>query len=504
MNDRNNTPRVSIVSRRSIAVAVSAACIFVASLAGASVQASAYTPQTDPYSMYNTTTIMGARAWWSAGYTGQGVDVALIDSGVAPVQGLDASGKVLYGPDLSFESQSSAYRNLDTYGHGTFMAGLIAGSDGGAGANPPADSYQGVAPGARIVSLKVATADGGTDVSQVIAAIDWVVQHRHDPGMNIRVLSLSYGTNSAQAYGVDPLAFAAERAWKAGIVVVASAGNTGYQKSKGAPGLADPAYDPYIIGVGGYDTRGTAASSDDVIGAYSASSAVCAGRCKNPDFVAVGSHLQGLRVPGSFIDQTHPEGLLGDRYFRGSGTSQAAAVTAGAVALILQKYPTLTPDQVKRFIADNGRKVPGYDSRAQGGGEINLVKLAARSPQAHIQKFTDATGTGSLEAARGSDHLTMNGMALTGSQDIFGHAFDAAAMATAESGGQSWTDGVWNGNTWTGGPWTGPSWTGAAWSDSVWSSNTWDGRSWSGIAWTGTSWSGRSWTGRSWSGGSWQ
>ena len=111
------------------------------------------------------------------------------------------------------------------------------------------------------MSLKVATADGGTDVSQVIAAINWVIQHKNDNGMNIRVLNLSYGTNSTQSSHVDPLSFAVEQAWKAGIVVVAAAGNSGYQARE--RGLANPAYNPFVIGVGGYDTNGTPSLADD-------------------------------------------------------------------------------------------------------------------------------------------------------------------------------------------------------------------------------------------------
>ena len=129
------------------------------------------------------------------------------------------------------------------------MAGLIAGA---------CEDYRGIAPGARIVSLKVGVADGGVDVTQVIAAIDWVVQHRTDNGLNIRVLNLSYGTNSTQPYTVDPLAYAAEQAWHHGIVVVAAAGNSGYQKGKGDPGLASPAYDPYLIAVGATNLSGKA------------------------------------------------------------------------------------------------------------------------------------------------------------------------------------------------------------------------------------------------------
>ncbi|MGA9160047.1 MAG: S8 family serine peptidase, partial [Actinomycetota bacterium] len=191
-------------------------------------QDATYDPATDVNSMNALTRYTGAVDWWNTGYTGAGVDVAVIDTGVSPVEGLATPGKVLNGPDLSIESQAPNLRYLDTFGHGTFMAGLIAGHDPELTvpyADAPPSAYRGIAPDARIVSVKVGTADGGTDVSQVIAAIDWVVQHAQDPGLNIRVLNLSYGTNSTQVYTMDPLAFAAEQAWKHGIVVVASGGN---------------------------------------------------------------------------------------------------------------------------------------------------------------------------------------------------------------------------------------------------------------------------------------
>ena len=228
------------------------------------------------------------------------------------------------------------------------------------------------------------------------------------------------------------------------------------------------------------------------MGTYSASSNGSGGT-KNPDFVAVGSHVQGLRVPGSNIDQNHTEGMLSDRYFRGSGTSEATAIAAGAVALILQKYPNLTPDQVKRFISDNGKKVPGSDSQAQGGGEIAMSILATKTPAGYVQKFTASTGTGSLEISRGSDHVSMDGTVLTGEQDIFGQQFDSSAVATLEANGRSWTGGAWNGSTWTGDGWDGRSWTGRSWTG-----RSWTGRSWTPVNWSGNTWDGRSWTGRSW------
>jgi serine protease AprX len=464
-----------------------------------------YSPTGDVNSMASTTQYTGAQAWWNAGYTGAGVDVAVIDSGVSPVEGLDDPGKVVNGPDLSAESQAASLALLDTYGHGTFMAGLIAGHDT-ALADPysasPATVYRGMAPDARIVSLKVASADGGTDVSQVIAAIDWVVQHAHDPGLNIRVLNLSYGTNSTQAYAVDPLAFAAEQAWRRGIVVVAAAGNTGYQRGSGAPGLADPAYDPFVIAVGASDSAGTASINDDKVGSFSASSSGC-GSCKNPDFLAPGAHIQGLRVPGSWLDANHPEGVVDARYFRGSGTSQAAAILSGAAALVLQRYPSLTPDALKRYFADNAQKVASYDSQAQGAGEIRLGQMLAKAPPSSAQKFTAAAGNGQLEGSRGTDHLMRDGVALTGEKDIFGKPVDTAKLASGEAAGSSWSGGAWNGSTWSGSSWSGSSWSGSSWSGSSWSGSSWSGSTWSGSSWSGSSWSGSSWSGSSWSGSSW-
>ncbi len=214
----------------------------------------------DPGSLFTVEKATNVRAVWAKKDrqnrpdTGKGVAVALLDSGVSPVPGLDAPGKVVYGPDLSVEG-NGILADQDTYGHGTFMAGLIAGRGA---TNPstdlpsaPAGIQLGVAPDATLLSLKLATADGGTDVTQVIAAIDWVVEHPTLPnGTAVRVINLSYGTASTQDYTVDPLAAAAENAWNHGIVVVTSGGNGG----SAAASLTDPAYDPYVIAVGAADS----------------------------------------------------------------------------------------------------------------------------------------------------------------------------------------------------------------------------------------------------------
>jgi serine protease AprX len=161
-------------------------------------------------------------------------------------------------------------------------------------------------------------------------------------------------------------------------------------------------------------------------------------------------------------------------------------------------------------------KLSSYNWKQQGCGELDMSKLlSAQVPSvlSSLQGNAPSTGTGSLEAARGTDHITLNGVVLQGEQDIFGAPFNSAAMAALEAAGSSWSGGTWNGSSWSGSSWSGSSWSGSSWSGSSWSgsswsgsswsSNSWSGSSWSGSSWSGSSWSGSSWSGSSWSGGSW-
>jgi serine protease AprX len=489
--------------RKLVVAAIAMTALGLGATATPSNAATTYEPSADAYSMANTTAGIGADAWWDAGYTGRGVDVALIDTGVSPVAGLDTPGKIIDGPDLSLESQAPNLTKLDTNGHGTFMAGLIAGHDTDLTtpyADAPASMYRGVAPDARIVSLKVGVADGGADVSQVIAAIDWVVQHKDDNGMRIRVLNLSYGTNSTQDSTIDPLSYAAEQAWKHGIVVVAAGGNSGFQGQRNAPALADPAYNRYVLAVGSTDTMGTPTYADDQVPAFSPWPK--RGATRGVDLIAPGAHVQGLRDPNSYLDANRPEGLLGDRYFRGSGTSESAAIVSGAAALIKQKYPDATPDQVKALLEIAATPII-TKSQAQGAGELNLAQTLKAGLPSSAQAWPSSNGAGSLELARGTDHLTDGGVVLAGEQDIFGQPFGSVAMAALEAKGSSWSGGDWNGSSWSGSSWSGSSWSGSSWSGSSWSGSSWSGSSWSGSSWSGSSWSGSSWSGSSWSGSSW-
>jgi Subtilase family len=471
-----------------------------------------FLPKEDLGSMYWVAQeVTGAGEYWNDGLHGQGVDVALIDSGVSPVQGLSAPGKVLHGPDLSFESQSTAFRHYDTFGHGTHMAGIIAGRDSAAPRpvqKGVEEHFIGMAPEARVVSVKVADSNGNTDVSQVIAGIDWVVQHRRDPGMNIRVLNLSFGTDGVQDYRYDPLTFAAEAAWRAGIVVVVAAGNRG----DGSEKLNNPAYDPFVIAVGGADGRDTYTVDDDVIGSFSS----WGDAARRPDLVAPGKSVVSLLSPGSRADGDNPTARVGTRQIRGSGTSQAAAVVSGAAALVISQRPTITPDQVKKLLTSTARRLPAADPLAQGAGMIDL-KVARDTPtppaSQAAQPFTQAWGTGALEGSRGSGHLVADGVQLRGEMDIFGVPFSSTTWAAQSRTGTAWTAGDWNASRWTGSgwssnrwssvTWTANRWSGASWAADNWSANRWSANRWSGEGWLANRWSGSGWSANRWSAGNW-
>jgi serine protease AprX len=484
-----------------LAVAASAAT-FVA-LGLPSLASAAYNPTADAGSLYSTTVMTGARQMWRAGFTGKGVDVALIDTGVSPVTGLNGPGKVVYGADLSWESQAPNLRYKDTFGHGTHMAGIIAGRDvvesPGAYASDTTH-FLGMAPDARLISVKAADAHGGTDVTQIIAAIDWVVQHRHDNGMNIRLINLSFGTDSTLLALNDPLSYAVERAWSYGIAVIVASGNDGLTSL----GLANPARDPLVIAVGAADTRGTLSYSDDRVASFSDYGNLL----RDPDLIAPGVHIASLRDPGSYIDQTYGStGRVDTRFFRGSGTSQAAAVVTGAAALLLQEHPGLTPNQLRALLfstADPLSLLTLSLDLSQGRGELDLGRAMNAAVPNYGQLFLLASnGTGSVELARGSRHVVLNGVALTGERDIFNHPVSTPSLAALEAAAAAWSGGSWNGSTWTGSTWTSGSWTGSTWTGSTWTTGSWTGSTWTGSTWTDQSWSGSTWTGSTWTGSTW-
>jgi len=477
-----------------------------------------YRAPDDPGSLYNATRAIGARDAWSRrdtrgrAITGQGVTVALLDSGIVPVAGLDGAGKVVQGPDLSLENDQDSLLGLDTFGHGTHMAGIIGAADPtgvdrtGKPVNPgPADEL-GVAPGVALLG----TADGSTDVTQVIAALDWVGQHARDDGMNVRVVNLSFGTGSLQPYQIDPLAAAAENAWRHGLVVVVSGGNDG----QGAGRLTDPAIDPYVVAVGAADPQLSVNGwNSPVVAPFSNGGS---GQ-RHVDLIAPGTSIASLRDPGSSIDVDHPEGLVnGDttgRLFRGSGTSQAAAVVSGAAALLVQANPALTPDQVKAALVTTADPLRGVSPLHQGAGELDVTDAldavqpgrVVRSVASAVQTATPAAGTGSVEASRAGGDLVdpASGAVLSGEVDVQGHQLDTARWATASRAGTAWTGGGWNGAAWSDAGWAAARWSGAGWAAARWSDADWASGRWSGARWSAARWSAARWSAARWSAGSW-
>jgi serine protease AprX len=465
-----------------------------------------YDVQTDKGALYNIAGVVGALDVHRSGITGKGVGVALIDTGVTQVPGLD-TGNVVNGPDLSFDSQDPATAHVDGFGHGTHLASIIAGRDvaGDPASYTDPSRFNGIAPDANLVNVKVGAANGDVDVSQVIAAIDWVVQHRKDEDLNIRVINLSYGTDSVQDHMVDPLAFAVQNAWKHGIVVVVAGGNEGDTTTN----LANPASDPHILAVGAMDSAGTPTRADDIIPSWSTDGTAE----RHVDVTAPGVSVLGLAAPGSVADTQYPAAQVGGRFLRGSGTSQAAAVVSGEAALLLQAEPKLTPDQVKQILMGSASGLKNVSTLLEGAGTTDLRKALKAAPAPVPAPAPWGSGTGSLEASRGSFHITVaDGTAeettLLGEVDVFGQTWDGTEWAKKSDGRKAWKDGAWRSTPVTGKKWQDNGRGRKEWPAAVWNSTgdevasgDWSGRMWRDGSWSGRMWRDSSWTGRMWRGG---
>jgi serine protease AprX len=364
---------------------------------------------------------------------GEDVGVALVDTGVADVSGL--KGKVVRAADFSGEGDG-----VDRYGHGTFMAGLIGAKDFG------------VAPGADIISIKVAGRDGSTTLGQVVAGIGFAIDNAEDYG--IRVLNLSFGVDMPMAWRGDPLSAAVEAAWASGITVVTSSGNDG------AGTVTAPGRDPWVLTVGATDTQGTATTSDDAVADFSGSGT--SARQRKPEVLAPGVDVVSLRAPGSYLDQAYPAARQGKNFFRGSGTSMSTALTAGAAAVVLWAHPEATPDDVKGALATSAD-----DLRGTKAGALNVgAALNAEADPSWWQHLPVADGT-----------------------DTSYGPLDWMPWAL---------EGNWSGTRWSGTRWSGTRWSGTRWSGTRWSGTRWSGTRWSGTRWSGTRWSGTRWSAAEW------
>src|SRR5579884_1021401 len=263
--------------------------------------------------------------------------------------------------------------------------------------------------------------------------------------------------------------------------------------------LRDPAVDPYVLSVGAANLNESSILQCATVASFSSRSS-----SRPVDVVAPGVSIESLRDPGSTIDLSNPKAVVNSRFFRGSGTSQAAAVTSGAAALLLQARPSLTPDQVKALLKSTASPLALLDGNAEGSGMIQVNSAAgALVPLGATQSYPNATGTGSMEQARGGSHVAFDGVQLTGEQDIMAHAWSGATWAPLSASAKAWDGGTWNGSVWTGSNWSGTSWAGTTWLGATWTGATWTGATWTGATWTGATWTGATWTGATWTGATW-
>jgi serine protease AprX len=418
-------------------------------------------------------------------YDGDGVAVAVVDTGVSPAA--DLRNAVAKRVDFT-----PGHDGIDRFGHGTHMAGIIAG-DGSASWG----KWRGVAEDADLISVKVAGPDGATDVSVVLSALQWVVANKDRLG--IRVLNLAFGTDATSSYVTDPLDYAVERAWRAGILVVAAAGNRGSE----AGTISKPGDDPLVLTVGAADERGTADRRDDVVAPFSSRGPTADGVPK-PDLVAPGRSIVSVRAPGSLADLDRPEARVGTTYFKGTGTSQAAAIVSGIAALLFEADPSLTPDEAKAALLGTTSVL-----RGQPGAGSGLVD-AARALEAVLARdyrganvnalYAPATGLGGIESSRGSHHVYSDpdgdGVPdlVTGEIDVFGNAW----------GAETWSSETWSAPDWLTTPWhplvgafdglQAALWTGPTWSGMVVSAEAWSARHWSSSVWVARHWSARHWS----------
>src|SRR5262245_58770368 len=321
-----------------------------------------------------TAETVGADQVWEGsedlpGLTGAGVSVAVIDSGI-DIRHRAFGHRVIVNKDFTGHDDPS-----DHYGHGTHVAAIIAG-EGSIGTG-----HRGIAPGAYLLNLRVLGDDGSGDASDVIDAIDWVVEHRKD--LSVRIINLSLGAPVLQPYRDDPLCEAVERAVRAGILVVASAGNFGRAPDGRTVygGITSPANSPFATAVGALDTHGTADRSDDTRAPYSSQGPTRYDLIMKPDLAAPGHHVVSAEASGSYLATTYPDhhvaGSGRQATMQLSGTSMAAGVVSGAAALLLDQDSRLKPLDLKGILQLASSFMPHEGRVGAGAGEVNLAEAAA-------------------------------------------------------------------------------------------------------------------------------
>ena len=451
------------------------------------------------------------------GNEGAGVTVAVVDTGVADVP--DLAGRVTH---VNVTGAGSG----DGYGHGTFVAGLVAGdgssSDG---------LYAGVAPAAEILDVRVAHDDGSTSLSLVLAGLQEVARR---PQVDVVNLSLSSG--SPLPYQVDPLTQALERLWERGTVVVVPSGNDGELGEGGT--VTSPGVDPMLLTVGAIDHARTADRSDDAVAPWSGRGPAPQDVAK-PELLAPGASVVSLRVPGSAADTENPGARVGDHYFRGSGTSFSTAVASGAAAVLLDSR-RLSPDQVKGLLTSTAYDVAG-DVAGEGGLDAAAADVAPaparqrsgrpahpglpRQWDALLEAFFDgdrAAAANSWSAlppaakqwvARNWTSLSLEARNWTANSwselgwgagpDGTDEEWQARLWATQEWAARNWTARNWTARNWTAEEWAARNWTARNWTANGWAARNWTARNWTARNWTARNWTARNWTAEDWTARNW-
>jgi serine protease AprX len=377
--------------------------------------------------------------FWDAMQTSgvQAPTVAVVDSGIDAAR-TDFGGRVVRQVTMTALVPNSPG---DGRGHGTFVAGVLAGSAAG---------YSGGAANAKIVSIDVMDDKGMAMTSDVIAAADWIYQNKDAYG--IRVANFSLHNSVANSFMYDPLDKAVEKLWFSGVVVVTAAGN--YGTGTGPTGvLYSPGNDPFVITAGAADIEGTLASSDDTAAPWSAYGYTIDGFLK-PDVGAPGRYIIGPVPATSTLVTERPASVVAPGYMQLSGTSFAAPVVAAAAAYVLALHPSYTPDQVKGALMLAAVAPPAAVLNSLGVGEIKAAKAAAvtapPNPNLALDRFVVS------DPAGGS-----------------GRVFDAASWSGAAKADASWNTASWNSASWSGASWNTASWGAASWSDASWASASW-------------------------------
>jgi serine protease AprX len=428
---------------------------------------------------------------WSQGMTGRGVTVAVLDSGVAADPDLVSPASRILA-SVNFADQRLV---ADPGGHGTHVAGIIAGNG-----TRSAGEFVGVAPEANIVDVRVLGSTGSGRISSVVRGIDWVLAHRNT--YNIRVINLSFGAPTPTSYRTDPMSAAVEIAWQRGVVVVAAAGNSGPARDT----VASPGIDPYVITVGAADDHGTVSPRDDTLAPFS--SWGTANSNAKPDLLAPGRRIVSIRVQGSALDSLFRDRVVlahnGSTYLRLSGTSMATPVVAGAVALVLQGRPNLSPDQVKALLVgsaqpfgqDSGVALP--DPAAAGAGlldALGAVQTPASAPSG---------STGLVAAVAAIEPLAPTTSSAVVNRGLRpANTFARAMFRILYGSPLRWTDPNLGGIAWGSLTWDSVAWDSVAWDNFAWDSVAWDSVAWDSVAWDSVAWDSIAWDSVAWDSVAW-